>query len=43
MCQKNIRQNSTRYFILKTPNKRELLQIAFNHLLDIDFEDFINL
>ena len=28
---------------MKIPNKRELQQIAFNHLLDIDFKDFMNL
>ena len=27
----------------KVPNKRELQQIAFNHLSDIDFKDFMNL
>ena len=31
------------YFIMKFPNKRELQQIAFNHLSDIDFKDFMNL
>ena len=31
---KNIRQNSTRYFIMKIPNKQELQQIAFNHSSD---------
>ena len=40
---KNIRLNSTHYFVLKTPNKRELQQIAFNHSSDIDSRDFINL
>ena len=25
------------------PNKRELQQIVFNHSLDIDFKDFMNL
>ena len=40
---KNIRLNSTHYFILKTPNKWELQQIAFNHSSDIDFKDFMNL
>ena len=40
---KNIRLNSTHYFIMKTPNKRELQQIAFNHSSDIDFQDFVNL
>ena len=28
---------------LKTPNKRELQQIASNHLPDIDFKGFIKL
>ena len=30
-------------FIMKIPNKRELQQIALNHLSDIDFQDFINI
>ena len=28
---------------MKIPNKHELQQIAFNHLSDIDFKDFMNL
>ena len=40
---KNIRLNSTHYFIIKIPNKRELKQIASQNSLDIDFQDFINL
>ena len=40
---KNIRLNSTYYFIMKIPNKRELQQIAFNHSSEIDFKDFMNL
>ena len=40
---KNIRQNSTRCFILKIPNKRELQQIVFNHSSDIEFQDFMDL
>ena len=40
---KNIRQNSTHYFVMKIPNKRELQQIAFNHSSDIDLQDFVNL
>ena len=28
---KNIRLNSTHYFIMKIPNKPKLQQIAFNH------------
>ena len=34
---KNIRLNSTPYFIMKITDKRELLQNAFNHSSDIDF------
>ena len=40
---KNVIQNSTRYFIMKIPNKREIQQIAFNNSSDIDFENFMNL
>ena len=40
---KNIRLNSTHYFVIEILNKRELQQIAFNHSLDIDFQDFMNL
>ena len=39
---KNIRLNSTHYFVMKIPNKRELQQIVFNHSSDIDFQDFMN-
>ena len=39
----NIRLNSTDYFIVKIPNKRELEEIAFNHSSDIVFKDFMNL
>ena len=35
--------NSTRFFIMKIPNKRELQQIALNHSCDIDFKDFMNI
>ena len=28
---------------MKDENKKELRQIAFNHLSDIEFQDFINL
>ena len=31
------------YFIIKIPNKRELQQIASNHLSDIDFKGFMKL
>ena len=40
---KNIRLNLTHYFVMKTSSKRELQQIAFNHLSDIDFQDFMNI
>ena len=40
---KSVRLNTTHYFIMKIPNKRELQQIASNHLSDIDFKDFMKL
>ena len=33
---KNIRPNSTHYFIMKIPNKQELQQIVFSHSPDIE-------
>ena len=39
----DIRLNSTHFFIMKMPNKRELQQISLNHSSDIDFKDFINI
>ena len=39
---KNIRISSTHYFIIKIPKRREPQQIAFNHLSDIDLQDFMN-
>ena len=40
---KNISLNCMHDFVMKTPNKRGLHQIAFNNLSDIDFQDIINL
>ena len=40
---KNIRPNSTHYFIMKVPNKRKFQQIALNHSSDTDFQVFMNL
>ena len=40
---KVIKINYTHYSIMKISNKIELQQIAINHLLDIDFQGFINL
>ena len=37
---KNIRLNSTHYFVMKIPNKGELQQIVFNHSSDIDFQNY---
>ena len=37
---KDVRLNSTHFFIMNIPNKRELQQIALNHSSDIDFKDF---
>ena len=39
---KDVRLNTTDFFIMKIPNKRELQQIAISHSSDIDFKDFIN-
>ena len=39
---KDVRLNSTHFFIMKIPNKREL-QIASNHSANIDFKDFIKI
>ena len=39
----DVRRNSTHFFIMKIPNKRELQQIALNHSSDIDFKDFIKI
>ena len=38
---KDVRLNSTHFFIMKIPNKRELQQIALNHSSDINFKDFM--
>ena len=43
LCQKNIQLNSTQYFVMRLPNKRELQKIAFNHSPAIDFHDLVNL
>ena len=39
---RDIRLNSTHYFVMKTPNKLEHKQIASHNLSDIDFKDFTN-
>ena len=40
---KDVRLNSTHFFVIKIPNKRELQQIALNHSSDTDFKDFIKI
>ena len=38
---KDVRLNSTYFFIMKIPNKRELQKIALNHSSDINSKDFV--
>ena len=40
---KDVRLNSTNFFIMKIRNKREFQQIALNHSSDIDFKDFMKI
>ena len=40
---KDVRLNTSHFFIMKIPNKRELQQIAINHSSDINTKDFINI
>ena len=40
---KDVRLNTTHFFIMKIPNKRELQQIAINYSSDTEFNDFIRI
>ena len=40
---KDVRLNTTHFFVMVIINKRELQQIAVSHLSDIDFKDFIKI
>ena len=40
---KDVRLNSTHFFIMKIPNKRERQQIALNHSSGINFKDFMKI
>ena len=40
---KDVILNTTQFFIMKIPNKRELQQIAINHSPEINTKDFINI
>ena len=40
---KDVRLNTSHFFIAKIANKRELQQIAISHLSDINIKDFTNI
>ena len=40
---KDVRLNSTHFFIMKILNKRELQQVTLNHSSDIEFKDFMKI
>ena len=40
---KDVRLNTSHFFIMKIPNKRDLWQIAINHSSDINTGDFIEI
>ena len=40
---KDVRLNTTHFFIMKIPIKRELQKIAINHSSAIDFKDFVKI
>ena len=40
---RDVRLNTTHFFIMKIPHKRQLPQIAISHSSDIDFKDFVNI
>ena len=40
---KDVRLNTSHFFIAKIPNKRELQQITTNHSSDINTKDFANI
>ena len=40
---KDVRLNSTSFFIMKIPNKREVQQISLNHSSNIDLKGFIKI
>ena len=40
---KHVRPNTSHFFIVKIPNKRELQQIAINHSSGINIKDFANI
>ena len=40
---RDVRLNSSHFFIMEIQNKRELQQIVLNHSSDIDFKDFMKI
>ena len=40
---KDVRLDSTHYFVMKINNKRELQNIVINHSADIDYKDFVKI
>ena len=40
---KDVRLNTTHFFIMKIPDKREIQEIAKNHSSNINTKDFINI
>ena len=40
---KDVRVNTTHFFITKIPKKKELEQIEYNHSSDAGFKNFMNL
>ena len=40
---KYVRLNSTHYLIMKINNRKELQNIAINHLADIDYKNCVNI
>ena len=40
---KDVRLNTTHFFIMKISKNEELQQVALNHSSDIDFKDFIKI
>ena len=40
---KEVRLNSTYYLIMKIHNKKELINVASNHLADIDYKGSVNI
>ena len=40
---KEVRLNTAHFYIMKSPNKRELRKIALHNSSDIDFKDFMKI